>query len=210
VLEKVLEILKKNINVRDVEWNSKEIDILNKYLFLTSKPVVYLINISDSDYAKKKNKWLAKINAWINSNGKGKIVPFSVSYETKLQNASPEEREELVKESGVDSNLLKITAAGYSVLNLIHYFTVGEEEVKSWNIRRETKAPEAAGAIHPNYEKRFISADVMKADDLLKLGSEEEVKNAGLLSNKGKLYEVNDGDVIDFKFSAAAADPKKK
>jgi len=208
VLEKVVEILTNNQTVRSYKWANKEIDSLNKYLFLSSKPVVYIINISEQDFAKKKNKWLAKISAWVKANGDGKLVPFSGSYELKIQYASPEEREKIIQEVGAESGLGKIVSAGYSVLDLIHYFTVGEEEIKSWNIRKETKAPEAAGAIHPNYEKRFISGDVVKAEDLLRLGSEEEVKKAGLLNNEGKNYEVQDGDVIDFKFSAA--DTKKK
>jgi obg-like ATPase 1 len=208
VLDRVLELYKNNQNVRDVEWNYKEVEILNKYLFFTAKPVVYLVNISETDYIKKKNKWLGKIQAWVNSHGGGKIIPYSVAYELKLFNATPEEREKLIKDSGADTALGKIITTGYHALDLIHYFTGGDDEVKCWTIRKGTKAPGAAGVIHTDFERGFISADVTKYDDLVTLGNEAEVKKAGLVRTEGKNYEVQDGDIIYFKFNVS--DPKKK
>jgi len=210
VLEKVVEVLKENKNVKNAEWTNREVEILNKFLYLTSKPVIYLINLSENDYAKKKNKWLAKIMAWISTHGGGKVVPYSVSFESKLNGLDEEEKLKITKEVGAESNLGKITAAVYSSLDLIHYFSSGPEEVKCWTIRKDTKAPQSASAIHPNYEKRFISADIMKYDDLVKLGSEVEVKKAGLIKNEGKSYDIVDGDIIDFKLAAITADTKKK
>lgn len=210
VLERVLEIYGKGENVRDQQWTFKEIDILNKYLFFTAKNVVYLVNISENDYIKKKNKWLAKISKWVNEHGGGKIIPYSVVYEAKLLEASPEEREKIIKESGVESALGKIINAGYHSLDLIHYFTAGEDEVKCWTIRKGLKAPGAAGVIHTDFERGFISAEVMKYDDFVSLGGEAEVKKEGKVRTEGKNYEVNDGDIIYFKFNVSDPGAKKK
>lgn len=210
VLDKVNELYEKNVNVRDQDWNYKEIDILNKYLFFTAKPVVYLVNISEQDYIKKKNRWLGKISAWVNEHGGGKIIPYSVAYEAKLLEASEEERVKIIKETGADSALPKIINAGYHSLDLIHYFTAGEDEVKCWTIRKGTKAPGAAGVIHTDFERGFISAEVMKYDDLITHGTENEVKKEGKVRTEGKNYEVNDGDIIYFKFNVSDPGAKKK
>lgn len=208
VLEKVAELYKKNINVRDQEWNYKEIDILNKYLFFTAKPVVYLVNISETEYIKKKNKYLASITKWIAAHGGGKIIPYSAAFELKYAEATPEEREKLIKDTGSDTALGKIITSGYHALDLIHFFTAGEDEVKCWTIRKGNKAPQAAGVIHTDFERGFIAAEVMKYDDLQRLETENEVKKAGLVRTEGKNYEVLDGDIIYFKFNVS--DPKKK
>jgi len=196
--------------VRDSEWGYKEIDILNEHLFFTAKPVVYLVNLSEQDYIKKKNKWLGKIQAWINTHGGGKIIPYSVAYELKLFNVSPEEKEKIIKETGAESALPKIICSGYQALDLIHYFTCGEDEVKCWTIRKGLKAPQAAGVIHTDFERGFISADTMKWDDLNELGSEQEVKKEGKVRTEGKNYEVQDGDIIYFKFNVSDPGKKKK
>ena len=208
VLDRVAELYKENKNVRDVVWNYKEIEILNKYLFFTAKPVVYLVNISEQEYIKKKNKWLGKIQQWINAHGGGKIIPYSVSFEQKLFAATPEDKEKIMKDTGADSSLGKIITAGYHSLDLIHYFTGGDDEVKCWTIRKGLKGPGAAGVIHTDFERGFISADVTKYDDLLLHGTENEVKKNGLVRTEGKNYEVQDGDIIYFKFNVS--DPKKK
>lgn len=207
--QKAIDLLNNNQNIKDKnDWTYKEIDILNDMLFLTAKPGVYLLNMSETDYIKKKNRYLSKIVKWIEANGGGKIIPYSASYEQKLFESSKDEREKIIKESGADSNLDKIITSGYSCLELIHYFTAGTDEVKCWTIRNGIKAPQAAGVIHTDFERGFISADVMKFDDIQTLGSENDVKKEGKLRCEGKLYEVKDGDIIHFKFNVS--DPKKK
>ena len=210
VLDKVKELYENSINVRDHDWNYKEIDILNKYLFFTAKPIVYLVNISENDYIKKKNKWLGKIATWVNAHGGGKIIPYSVAYESRLLAASPEEKEKILKETGAESALGKIINAGYYSLDLIHYFTAGEDEVKCWTIRKGLKAPGAAGVIHTDFERGFISAETTKYDDLVAAGSESEVKKEGKVRVEGKNYEVCDGDIIYFKFNVSDPGAKKK
>ena len=95
----------------------------------------------------------------------------------------------------------KIIKAGYQALDLIYYFTAGADEVRCWTIRKQTKAPQAAGVIHTDFEKGFICAEVMKYNDLVELGTEQEVKAAGKYIQKGKEYIVEDGDIIFFRFN---------
>ena len=207
-LDKVQELYNNGSNVRDAEWTYKEIDVLNKYLFFTAKSMVYLVNISEKDYITKKNKWLGKIQAWIKAHGGGKIIAYSVAYEKKLFEATPEQKEKIMKETGADSALGRIIKEGYHSLDLIHYFTSGVDEVKCWTIRKGDKAPQAAGVIHTDFERGFISAEVTKFDDLFAHKTESEVKKAGLVRTEGKNYEVQDGDILFFKFNVS--DPKKK
>jgi len=118
------------MNVRDADWSFKQIDILNKYLFFTAKPFVYCVNMSEKDYIAKKNKYLAKIKKWIDTHGGGDLIPYSVAFELKWMNASPEEKEKITKETGAVSALPKLIKTGYHALNLIHFFTAGDNS--SW------------------------------------------------------------------------------
>ena len=125
-----------------------QIDVVNGLQLLTAKPVTYLVNLSEKDYARKKNKWLPKIKAWVDEHNPGDpIIPFSVAFEERLSLLPEEEREQAQKDAGCESALGKITQAGYASLDLIRYFTCGPVEVRAWTIRRGTKAPQAAGVI---------------------------------------------------------------
>lgn len=211
LLLKVKEMYKEGKNVRDnPDWNYKEIDWLNKYLFFTAKPMVYVINLSENDFIRKKNKYLGKIKKWIDEHGGGKIIPFSCALEEKLSQMSPEEKEKFCKDNNTESAIPKLIVSGYYALDLIHFFTGGPDEVKCWTIRKGNKAPQAAGVIHTDFERGFISAEVMKFEDFQKLGNEAEVKKAGLIRTEGKHYVVNDGDIIYFKFNVSDPGKKKK
>lgn len=191
--------------VRKAHWNEKEIESLNKHLLLTAKSIVYLVNLSETDYIRKKNKWLVKIKTWIDENDKGAtLIPFSGAFELKYIEMAPDERDKWCKEVGATSNLDKIVHTGYKALQLEYFFTAGEDEVKAWTIQKFTKAPQAAGRIHTDFEKGFIMAEVMKIADLMEKGSEAEMKAAGKYRQQGKTYVVEDGDVIFFKFNAGA------
>jgi len=214
VLCKVKTILHdKKSPVRFGEWSTNDIEVLNKHLFLTAKPMIYLINLSESDYIKKKNKWLAKIKEWIDANDTDALaIPFSGTFEAKLIEMPDDERDAYLAKNKTTSALAKIIVTGYKALNLCYYFTAGEDEVKAWTIQKGTKAPQAAGRIHTDFEKGFIMADVMKFADFKELGSENAVKAAGKYRQQGKTYVVEDGDIIHFKFNAGAglAGGKKK
>ena len=198
--------------VRYNDWNEKEIEVLNKHLLITSKPVVYLLNMSENDYIKRKNKWLPKIKQWVDENDPGAtVIPYSAPYELKLQEmATDDERNAYVAESKAPSVMDKIIVTGYKALQLSYFFTAGEDEVRCWTIQVGFTAPKAAGRIHTDFEKGFIMAEVMKYDDFKEHGSEAECKAAGKYRQQGKQYVVEDGDIILFKFNAGAGLSGKK
>jgi obg-like ATPase 1 len=170
------------------------------------------VNISEEDYIKKKNKFLPKILKWIQEHGGGPMIPFSAEFEKKVTSMGPdpEVRRKIAEELGSPSCIPKLIKTGYTTLRLIHYFTAGEDEVKCWTIREGTKAPQAAGVIHTDFERGFICAEVMKFEDLERLGSEGAVKAEGLYRQQGKEYEVLDGDIIYFKFNVTTSAKKKE
>jgi len=200
-VEKVLATMKdENKDVRKGVWSSKEVEVINGLQLLTAKPVIYLVNLSERDYIRKKNKWLPKIKAWIDENNPGDLlIPFSVSFEQRLEDMGEEEAREEEKKVGATSALGKITTAGYASLNLIRFFTCGPDEVRAWTIREGTKAPQAAGVIHSDIEKNFICAEVQAYEDLKEYGTEAAVKAAGKLRQQGRTYEVQDADICFFK-----------
>ncbi|XP_072274456.1 obg-like ATPase 1 isoform X1 [Pyxicephalus adspersus] len=192
------------------DWNDKEIDVLNKYLFLTSKPMIYLVNLSEKDYIRKKNKWLIKIKEWVDKHDPcAMVIPFSGALELKLQDMSDEEKQKYLEETVTQSALSKIIKTGYAGLQLEYFFTAGPDEVRAWTIRKGTKAPQAAGKIHTDFEKGFIMAEVMKFDDFKEEGSETAVKAAGKYRQQGRNYTVEDGDIIFFKFNTPQQSKKK-
>ncbi|XP_049823048.1 obg-like ATPase 1 [Aethina tumida] len=202
-------------HIRFEDWDAKDIEVLNKYLFLTSKPALYLVNLTEKDYIKKKNKWLIKIKEWVDKNDPGAlIIPFSGAFEHKLveEYEDPALRKKFLEDQGTTSALDKIVVQGYKALQLEYFFTAGPDEVKAWTIQKGTKAPQAAGRIHTDFEKGFIMAEVMKFADFKEEGSEAACKAAGKYRQQGRNYVVEDGDIIFFKFNAGAGlkDAKKK
>ncbi|CAF2354606.1 unnamed protein product [Rotaria sp. Silwood2] len=200
-INKVLHLLNEERgSLRFHDWNEKEIEVLNKHLFNTSKPMIYLLNMSEEDYIKKKNKWLGKVKQWIDEHDPGAtVIPFSANYEYRLIDLPHDECEKVIKETGASSGLEKIILAGYRALQLCYFFTCGKDEVKAWTIQVGTKAPHAAGRIHTDFEKGFIMAEVMKYDDFKEHGSENAVKAEGKYRQQGKNYTVEDGDIVYFK-----------
>ncbi|KAH9796051.1 Obg-like ATPase 1 [Citrus sinensis] len=195
-------------DVRLGDWKAADIEILNTFQLLTAKPVVYLVNMNEKDYQRKKNKFLPKIHAWVQEHGGEQIIPFSCALERNLADMPPDEAAKYCEENKVQSALPKIIKTGFSAINLIYFFTAGPDEVKCWQIRRQTKAPQAAGTIHTDFERGFICAEVMKFDDLKELGSEPAVKAAGKYKQEGKTYVVQDGDIIFFKFNVSGGGKK--
>nr|CDS32165.2 Ribosomal protein L34a [Hymenolepis microstoma] len=198
--------------IRFGEWNPVEIEILNKHLFITAKPMIYLINMSQKDFFRKKNKWLIKIKEYVDTNDPGAVmIPISADFELNYIGMSEEEKKKFAEENpGVHSQLPKIIKAGYSALHLIYFFTAGKDEVRAWTIQKHTKAPAAAGKIHSDMERGFIMAEVMNFEEFKAEGSEAACKAAGKYRQKGREYEVEDGDIIYFKFNAGAGLQKKK
>lgn len=199
-------------HLRFGDWNQNDIEVLNKHLFITSKPMIYLVNLSEKDFIRKKNKFLPKIKEYVDKNDPGAtIIPFSGAFEQNLMEMeSEEERKKYQEETKCTTSLEKIIVQGYKALQLIYFFTAGPDEVKAWTIQRGYKAPQAAGRIHTDFEKGFIMAEVMKFDEYKEHGSEAGVKAAGGYRQQGKNYTVADGDIIFFKFNAGAGLTAKK
>lgn len=197
---------------RSGNWKAAEVEILNEFQFLTAKNVVYLVNMSERDFVRQKNKWLPKIAQWVKENNPGPVIPYSAKFEMALAELPDDaSKAQYLQEVGAQKSMMdKIITAGYTALHLIHFFTCGEDEVKCWTIRAGTKAPQAAGHIHTDFEKGFICAEVYKYEDLAEHGSEMNVKAAGKLLQKGKDYVVEDGDCIFFKFNPSGGGAGKK
>lgn len=206
--ERVIAHLEEGKDVRLGDWKAADIEILNTFQLLSAKPVVYLVNMSEKDFQRKKNKFLPKIHAWVQEHGGETILPFSCAFEQKLVDMPEDEAAKYCAANQITSMIPKIIKTGFAAIHLIYFFTAGPDEVKCWQIRRQTKAPQAAGAIHTDFERGFICAEVMKFEDLKELGSESAVKAAGKYKQEGKTYVVQDGDIIFFKFNVSGGGKK--
>ncbi|KAI4212304.1 MAG: hypothetical protein LQ351_005017 [Letrouitia transgressa] len=204
-VERILELLKNGKDVRHEKWGPKEVEVINPLFLLTAKPVVYLVNLSEKDYIRQKNKHLPKIAEWVKEHASGDpIIPLSVSFEERLtQFETQAEADEECKKLGTKSALPKVITTMRQSLELGSFFTTGADEVRQWTIRKGTKAPQAAGVIHGDFEKTFIQCIVYNYDTLKELGDEATIKANGKVMTKGKDYVVEDGDIILIKAGAA-------
>lgn len=201
---RLLEYLESGKRVANGTWTTKEVEAINTMQLLTAKPCIYLVNLSERDFIRKKNKHLLGIKQWVDTHSPGDIIiPFSVCLEERLSHMDTDaEREEELKKLGVQSALPKIITTMRQALNLCSFFTSGADEVREWTIRKGTKAPQAAGVIHNDLMNTFILAQVTKYKDLIELGDDNAVKAGGKLLQKGKEYVVEDGDIIYFRAGA--------
>ncbi|KAF1941842.1 GTP-binding protein-like protein YchF [Clathrospora elynae] len=203
-VEKILEMLKDGKDVRKGNWAPKEVEIINPLFLLSAKPVVYLVNLSERDYIRQKNKNLPKIAEWVKTNATGDpVIPISVSFEERLAAMTDEEAAEECKKLETKSALPKVVITMRKALQLGSFFTTGTDEVRQWTIRTGTKAPQAAGVIHGDFEKTFIQAIVYNFSILKEEGDEAGVKAKGKIMTKGKEYVVEDGDILLIKAGAA-------
>ncbi|CAE7901990.1 YchF1 [Symbiodinium necroappetens] len=204
-MEKVISWLEDGKDIKNgmEKWSTKDIEFINDYGLLTAKPCMYAINMNKKDFCRKKNKFLKPIYDWVQANSPGSaMIPYCGAYEEELQDMeTEEERQKQLTEDGVVSAMPKMITTAFHMVHLINFFTAGPDEVKAWTVRKGYKAPQAAGVIHSDFEKGFIMAEVMAYTDLKELGSEAAVKAAGKYRQEGKGYEVQDGDVIFFKFN---------
>jgi obg-like ATPase 1 len=215
-MERVKTLLEANKPIRSELWTPGEVSLIRDHLhrLITTKSMVYVVNLSMADYIRKKNKWLPKLHAWIQEHGGGTMIPVSVDYEQKLWALRDDKAAEtafLAEASGAKSALPKLIATGFSELNLINFFTAGEPEVRCWTVYKGALAPQAAGVIHSDFERGFIKAEVVAYEDfkaLQKTKGMAEVKAAGKYRQEGKNYVMNDGDIVHFQFNVTTE--KKK
>lgn len=171
---------------------------INQLFLLTRKPILYVANSSNSDAEKP---YVEKVKAIAEKEG-ANFIALDCSLESEIAELDPGERQEYLTELGLEEpGLHRFIHATFDLLGLMTYYTVGETEVRSWTIHRGDKAPQAAGVIHSDFEKGFICAECYKSDDLLRLGSEAKVKEAGLWRQEGKEYVVQPNDILLFRFN---------
>jgi len=189
---------------------SKHLDYIRSYNLFTCKPVVFLVNVSESNWLKGQNKYIQEIQEYVGKDYKGSpVIPFSAAFEKKINEMDADEAEKYLTKNKTKSVLNKIIHQGYKALHLIHFFTCGEDEVRCWTIRKGTKAPQAAGTIHTDMEEGFICAETYSYKDFKKNGATEAgVKSAGKYHQHGRNYVAQDGDIFFFKFTKPQ--PKKK
>lgn len=193
------EALEKETPLRELAFSPEEAKAIRTYRFLTQKGLLLVLNVGEGEIAKTES--LQEAEKDFQRPGV-KVLQVSVKTELEISELSPEEEREFLKELGIrESALDQMTRFSYEVLGLISYFTVGTDEVRAWTIRKGQNAQEAGGAIHSDIERGFIRAEMMKYGDLIQLGSEEKVQQAGKWHLKGKEYIVEDGDILSFRFS---------
>jgi GTP-binding protein YchF len=176
--------------------------VLRDMFLLTSKPSFFVANVKEEQLATIDDDPLVAQVVRLSKERGVPVVVISAEIEAEIMQLAEDERAEFIESLGLDEpGLHKVIRTGYATLDLITYFTAGEPEVHAWTIDRGTKAPQAAGKIHSDFERGFIRAEVMKCEDLFALGSEQAVKAAGKLGIEGKEYVVQDGDIMHFRFN---------
>lgn len=200
LMRKVIALLSEGKPARLASASPEESALLKSFFLLTSKPVLYVANVSESDILTG-NAYTKQVEEVASKEG-AKVIVVCAKIESEIALLPDDEKPEFLASLGLQmSGLDKIIRATYDLLGLQTYFTAGEKEVHAWTIRKGAKAPEAAGVIHSDFEKGFIRAEVMKYEDLIKFGSEQKVKEAGKLALEGKDYVVQDGDIMLFRFN---------
>ncbi len=203
VYEKVYAVLSDGRTARTTELDEDEKAAMDEVGLITMKPVIYAANVSEDEAAEVSadNKYYAAVveAAKLES---AEVIPVCAGIEAEIAELDPEEKAEFLADMGIEeSGLDKLICAGYSLLGLISFLTAGPKEVRAWTIRRGTKAPQAAGKIHSDFERGFIRAEVVAFNDLCECGSLAAAKSKGLLRSEGKEYVMNDGDVVEFLFN---------
>ena len=200
VMEKALEPLRAGNPARTANILPEEMTIFRGLQLLTSKPVVYVCNVEESA-AANGNAFSKKVEEQAKKEGAVSVV-ISAKIESEFAGLAPEDRTEFLKEMGLsEPGLNRLIRAGYQLLDLVTYFTVGPKEARAWTITRGTKGPGAAGVIHSDFEKGFIRAETIAYDDFVAHNGEVGCKDAGKMRLEGKEYVVKDGDIMHFRFA---------
>ncbi len=201
ITRKVFEALGKGLPARSVTVEDSEAIAYHDMHLLTSKPVLYACNVSDTDFSKGGNDWVKHVEKRAAEEG-NKTVMLCSAMEAEIAQLPLEDRKEFLQSMGAsEPGLSRLIREAYFLLGLYTYFTAGEKEVRAWTIKKGMKAPQAAGVIHTDFEKGFIRAETYHCEDLFTYKSEAAVKTAGKYRLEGKEYLVKDGDILFFRFN---------
>lgn len=201
VLTKIVDNLKSNIALRNVDFSKEEKELIKNFNFITLMPIIYVANVDEDTMVMQDNEYTKMVRSYAKKEGSGVIV-MCAKLESELAGLSLDEKKEFLKSLGVDnSGLDNLILKTYELLGLETFFTVGKDEVRAWTYRKGMFAPTCAGIIHNDFERGFIRAEVMSFDDLYELGDEKKVQEAGKLRLEGKNYQMQDGDICYFRFN---------
>ena len=202
-LKRVKEALENEKPARSVECDDEEASMLAEVALLTSKPVIYACNMSENDFVSgiDTNENYKAVCEIAEAEG-SEVLPICAGLEAEISSLSKEDKEMFLTDLGVEnSGLDLLIQRSYNLLGLISYLTAGQPEVRAWTIKKGTKAPQAAGKIHSDFERGFIRAEVVAFDTLMELGSLAAAKEKGLVKSEGKEYVMKDGDIVHFLFN---------
>ena len=191
------------VNARAVEMTDEQRELMASVALLSSKPVIYACNMSEEDFSGdiNANKYFVKVKEIAAAEG-SEVLPICAELEAQIAELEGEEKEMFLAEIGVEKGGLdRLIQKSYDLLGLMSYLTAGKPEVRAWTITKGTKAPQAAGKIHSDFERGFIRAEVISFDDLMANGSMAAAKEKGLVRSEGKEYVMQDGDIVLFRFN---------
>ena len=202
LLRRIKEHLENGNPLRTMELSDEERETIKDAFFLTDKKVIYVANVSESQIPNMEtDPNVMKVKEYAKAEG-AEVIVLCAKLEEELSELDDEDKEMLMQDYGIEeSGLDKLIKASYSLLGLISFLTAGKQECRAWTIKKGTKAPQAAGKIHSDFERGFIKAEVVSYDDLMKYGSMNATKEKGLVRLEGKDYIVKDGDIILFRFN---------
>ena len=205
VLDKLKVKLDDAVPVRAHGLSPEELEVVRELFLLTSKPVLYIANVAEAQLATADDDPLVKQVKEIAAKEGAEVVVLAAALEAEIQQLPESERPAFLEAAGLtEPGLNKVVRAGYKLLGLQTYFTVGPKEVRAWTIHKGWKAPQAAGVIHTDFEKGFIKAEVIGWKDLIAFGSEAAAREKGMLRIEGKEYVVQDGDCMHFRFNVTS------
>ncbi|WP_027624734.1 redox-regulated ATPase YchF [Clostridium lundense] len=203
IMEKVKVHLEAGKPVRTLEVTDEEKEIIKGLFLITSKPVLYVANVSEDDLisGNMENEYVKRVQEYAKEEN-SEVIVVSAKIEEELSSLEEEEKAEMLNEYGIaEPGLHKLIHASYKLLGLLSFLTAGSDEVRAWTIKQGTKAPQAAGKIHTDIERGFIRAEVISYDKLIECGSEVAAKEKGYYRLEGKEYVMQDGDIVLFRFN---------
>lgn len=202
LLQKIKDVLEEGKPARAIEYTDEEKEVLKEIFLLTSKPIMYIANVSESQISSiETDENVKKVKEY--SEAENNIcIPLCAKIEEELTVLEEEDKREMLEALGLEeSGLDKVVKESYSLLGLMSFLTAGKPEVRAWTIKKGAKAPEAAGKIHTDIQRGFIRAEIVSYDDLIKEGGMVSAKEKGLVRSEGKEYIMQEGDIVLFKFN---------